>query len=424
MTRQLLAVLALAGLLAAPADAHEGHGDDQPAPRYKVTVPADAPARGNLNDPLLTVVLFSDIQCPYCARLNPILAGLEARYAGDLRIVFRHFPLPFHPQAAPAARATVCAARQELFWPMHDHLFARGSALNDADFTTWAGEIGADPQAFAACMQDPASAEAVDDDMEAGRELEVRGTPTTFINGVKLVGARPAEDFEAVCDAELARARERLAAGVPRAGIYADAIRGGQLREALAPLPLPVRTLGSPRVGPRPARVEVVVFSDFQCPYCELAARDLRAFQADNADTVALVFKHLPLPQHESALAAARAAACADEQGHFWPMHDALFAAQQALDDAPWTGLVDTLSLDRPAFDACMASPRPDARVDADLADADALGVAATPTVFMNGRRLLSGGTDLRNLSRITRRYLLNPDASVGRNGKASSPRE
>jgi predicted DsbA family dithiol-disulfide isomerase len=71
-----------------------------------------------------------------------------------------------------------------------------------------------------------------------------------------------------------------------------------------------------------------------------------------------------------------------------------------------------------------MASPRPDARVDADLADADALGVAATPTVFMNGRRLLSGGTDLRNLSRITRRYLLNPDASVGRNGKASSPRE
>jgi protein-disulfide isomerase len=82
----------------------------------------------------------------------------------------------------------------------------------------------------------------------------------------------PAEDFEAVCDAELARARERLAAGVPRAGIYADAIRGGQLREALAPLPLAVRTLGSPRVGPRPARVEVVVFSDFQCPYCELAA--------------------------------------------------------------------------------------------------------------------------------------------------------
>ncbi|MEZ4265706.1 MAG: thioredoxin domain-containing protein [Myxococcota bacterium] len=421
MSRSLLAVTALGLLCAAapPTRAHEGHAPDEAHARYRVVVPPAADSRGNHVDPLLTLVLFSDLQCPYCARLLPVLDRLEARYPGDLRIVFRHFPLPFHAEAARAARATVCAARQERFWPMHDRIFARQSDLAGADFSVWAGELGADPEAFRECMRDPASAAAVEDDKAAARELEVRGTPTTFINGVKLVGAHPAEDFEALCDEELARARARLGAGVPRAQIYEDAVRDGLIREPLAPLALPVRTAGSPRLGPQRAAVEVVVFSDFECPYCEIAARDLREYQATDPERIAVVFKQLPLPQHEDALAAARAAICAGEQSKFWPMHDALFAAQARLSSAPWTALVAQLGLDRRAFDACMSSRRPDDRVGADIDDADALGVTATPSVYMNGRRLISGGTEPATLERIARRYLADTPNGRGRNGKA-----
>lgn len=421
MTRNPLAPLATMALLAlcGPAMAHDGQAHDAPHERYRVAAPADAPSRGNQADPLVTLVVFSDLQCPFCTRLLPVLKGLESRYGEDLRVVFRHFPLPFHPQAARAARATVCAARQERFWPMHDLIFARQSTLAAADLGAWAAEIGADADAFAACMADPTSAQAVEDDMAAAREVEVRGTPTSFVNGVKLVGARPAEDFEALCDEELARARGRVQAGVPRARIYEDAVRGGQIREPLAPKALAIRTQGSPRLGPARAAIEAVVFSDFQCPYCEIAARDLRAFQATAPDRIALVFKQLPLPQHEDALAAARASICAGEQGQFWPMHDGLFAAQDRLSTAPWAELVTALSLDRAKFQACMASPRPDARINGDIDDADALGVSATPSIYLNGRRLISGGSEPDALERIARRYLDRPQDPRGRNGKA-----
>lgn len=424
MTRtplELLALLAIGALLtlSSPSRANDGHGPDGAALRYRVSVPPGAPSRGNAVDPLVTIVVFSDLQCPFCARLLPVLDALEARYGEDLRIVFRHFPLPFHAQAASAARATVCAARQERFWPMHDKIFAQQSTLASADLTAWAAELGLDPDDFAACMQDPASAEAVEDDMAAAREVEVRGTPTSFVNGVKLVGARAIADFEALCDEELELARGRVEAGVPLARIYEDAIHDGLIREPLAPKALPIRTQGSPRLGPAHPAIEAVVFADFQCPYCEIAARDLRAYQATAPERIALVFKQLPLPQHEDALAAARASLCADEQGRFWPMHDALFSAQDALASAPWTPLVGELGLDRAKFDACMASQRPDARIHADIDDADALGVSATPSIYLNGRRLLSGGSEPATLERIARRYLSQTLDPRGRNGKA-----
>lgn len=421
MTQCPLALLVILALLAlsGPARAHDGRAPDDAPVRYRVAAPASAPSRGNPVDPLVTLVLFSDLQCPFCARLLPVLDRLEARYGGDLRIVFRHFPLRLHAQSAQAARATVCAGRQERFWPMHDKIFTQQSTLASADLAAWAADIGADPEAFAACMRDPASAEAVEDDVAAAGEVEVRGTPTSFVNGVKLVGARPPEDFEALCDEELALARSRLKAGVPRAQIYEDAVRDGRIREPLAPKALPIRTEGSPRLGPPRPAIELVVFSDFQCPYCELAARDLRAYQATAPDRIALVFKQLPLPQHEDALAAARAAICAGEQGRFWPMHDALFAAQDTLARAPWTALVGALHLDRATFNACMASPRPDARIGADIDDADALGVSATPSIYINGRRLISGGSEPAALARIARRYLGPALAPRGRNGKA-----
>ncbi|MCB9787145.1 MAG: thioredoxin domain-containing protein [Deltaproteobacteria bacterium] len=414
MTRpaRLLPALGLLALIAAPrpARAHEDHQ------RYRVDAPSTAPTRGAA-DPLVTLVIFSDLQCPYCARMVEVLDALVERYPDDLRIVFRHLPLPFHPQAMHAARAAECAHRQQRFWPMHDRIFERRTELESADLNAWAAELGADPAAFEACMSDPTSLQVVRDDIATARDLDVRGTPTVFVNGTKMVGARPVDDFAALVDEELALAREKVAAGTPRQSVYAETVRDGQIRTPLAPVALDVPLEGSPRLGPETAGVEVVVFSDFQCPYCRLAAGQLRDFQAAEPERRAVIFKQLPLPQHEDARAAARAAFCAGEQGRFWAMHDALFDAQEELPRAPWRDIAARLGLDPERLRRCMSSSRPDARIDADIATADALRVRATPTIFINGHQLLSGG-DVEALTDAVRRHLVGEPGERGRNGK------
>lgn len=131
----------------------------------------------------VTIAIFSDFECPYCGRAHPVLEEVLRELEGDVRVVFFHYPLPAHPHAAAAARAAVAAERQGRFWEMHDVLFDHQLQLTDADLERYATEIGLDLERFHADLASPEVAARVEADRAAGREVEIEGTPTLFING-------------------------------------------------------------------------------------------------------------------------------------------------------------------------------------------------------------------------------------------------
>jgi protein-disulfide isomerase len=172
----------------------------------RVAVAAEGPARGAAEGAPVTIVEFSDFQCPFCRKVLPTIQQVLARYPDQVRFVYRHFPLGSHARARPAAEASMCADEQQKFWPFHDRLFQSPNALSDEDLLRYAGELGLDQEAFKKCVAEGRFAAQVDRDLQAGREAGVTGTPAFFVNGVLISGSKPADDFFEMIDGELARA--------------------------------------------------------------------------------------------------------------------------------------------------------------------------------------------------------------------------
>jgi protein-disulfide isomerase len=166
---------------------------------------AGAPARGPEDAPI-TIVEFSDFQCPFCSRVVPTLDRIQEAYGDDVRLVFRHFPLHrIHPQAQKAAEASLCADEQGKFWAMHDAMFADQGGLSIAALKEKAAAVGLDETTFAECLDSGRQAERVDSDLEDGVALGVSGTPAIFINGRLLSGAQPYDEIAKIIDDELRR---------------------------------------------------------------------------------------------------------------------------------------------------------------------------------------------------------------------------
>jgi protein-disulfide isomerase len=177
-------------------------------PRYTVDVAADDPALGAATAPV-TLVEFSDFQCPFCLRVAPTLKRLREAYGDRVRIVWKDFPLTsIHPQAFKAAEAGQCAREQGKFWEYHDRLFANQQALEPEFLKKYAVELGLDAATFNACLDTAKYAERVQEHMGVGNSLGVSSTPSTFINGRLLSGAHPYETFTAIIDEELQRANQ------------------------------------------------------------------------------------------------------------------------------------------------------------------------------------------------------------------------
>ncbi len=155
--------------------------------------PADAP---------VTLVLFDDFQCPYCARLVPTIEQIMQAYPNQVRVVFKHFPLSMHKFARQAAVASIAARNQGKFWPLHDQLFANYNQLNDEKIRALAASVGLDMEQFDKDIQDPALQQEIAADMQLGTSSGVRGTPAVYINGVQLKD-RSLAGFRKAIDAEL-----------------------------------------------------------------------------------------------------------------------------------------------------------------------------------------------------------------------------
>ena len=170
----------------------------------RTQVAATGPAKGPESAPV-TIVEFSDFECPFCSRINPTLAQVRENYPDQVRIVFRQFPLDMHPNARKAAEASLCASDQDKFWEMHDAMFADQRNLGVPALKEKAERIGLDAAQFGQCLDSGEYADEVAADLRAGVEAGVNGTPAMFVNGIPLSGAVPYENLAEVIDAELAR---------------------------------------------------------------------------------------------------------------------------------------------------------------------------------------------------------------------------
>ncbi len=187
-------------------------------PLYSIKVVSEDHARYNAGPDFLTpkgckgdecpitIVEYSEFQCPFCSRVMPDVKKVLKDYEGKVRWVVRDFPLSFHPRARPAAIVAHCAGQQKKFWEMYNELFDNQSALGDEDFVKYAKNINLDVKKWQDCVKKPGVVEAqIDKNFESGSKYGVSGTPAFFINGRKLSGALPYQEFKRVIDAELNR---------------------------------------------------------------------------------------------------------------------------------------------------------------------------------------------------------------------------
>jgi protein-disulfide isomerase len=372
--------------------------------RLRVDLRGDEPSVG-ATDALVTIVEFSDFQCPYCAKAaGPVLDAVND-HADDVRLVFKHYPLPGHAKAVPAARAAWAAHQQGKFWEAHDWLYEHKADVEGVRSYLQL-ELGLDGERFGRDSVSEAAGNAIDEDMLAGGKVGITGTPAFLVNGKLYSGTKTRDQWASIIRTELAAARALVDSGVPRAEVYAtlmkDAVAtrgdgapvGGKKPSARANARRPgepdpavtyrVTPDGRPTLGPENAPIAVVVFSDFQCPFCVRLAPRLRSFIERHPD-VKVVMRNLPLQSiHPQARAAAKAALAAGRQGKYWEMHDLLF--ERGVGGGNFTALAAELGLDATKFAADLADPALDASIDEDLAVAKQYGVSSTPATFINGR--------------------------------------
>lgn len=384
---------------------------------WKVPV-GKSPSLGPANA-LVTLVEFSDYQCPYCKRAHATVEELLKRYPGKLRVVFKHRPLPFHPRAMPAALFAMEARAQrgdKGFFEASKLLFDSAPALEDDDLVALGKKMKLNEARVKAALAKGTHKPAIEADGDLADDVEAKGTPTFYVNGKKLSGAKPIAEFQTLIDAELAVAESKVKAGTPALSVYAELIRDGRAGE---PLELAATTPSfgkdNPSKGAAKAAVTIQVFSDFECPFCSRFLPTLAQIEKQYAGRVRIVWRNLPLPFHPNARTAAMAAMEAHAQkgdSGFWRMHDLLFANQRSLDRSSIEGHAKKLGMNLDKLRAALDQQKHETVIKADEAAANAAGVDGTPAIVVNGYHL-AGAQPVAKLKRVIDRAL--EDAKLGR---------
>lgn len=379
--------------------------------------------RGNPDAPV-TMFEFSDYQCPFCSRYfiqtEPAINESYVR-SGEVRVVFRDLPLvQLHPNAPAAHVAALCVADQgaRLFWTMHDQLFqtqAEWQSLPDpnAYFLQLAEGIGTDSAAYSACVESGEKTTIIDQSLAEARALGFSGTPSFLFarpasdETFQLIGAQPYDQFAGLLDALIAGQSPQQAAqpepGDSEIPFWATA-------EGLAPDPdrPGYNMAGDAYRGNLDAKVVVIEFSDFQCPFCRRHTEDTQPSLDEtfvDTDQILWVFKNFPLSIHPQAPAAGIAAECAADQGKFWEMHTLLFATVNDWSinepNPIFNQLAEELALDAEQFAACLESEEAAQKVQSDMADGQQF-VQGTPTfiVLFNGEgRIIPGALPIEQFT-------------------------
>ena len=384
---------------------------------WKVPV-GKSPVIGAKDAPV-TIVVFADLQCPFCRRAHATLEELLKRYPDKIRIVFKHNPLPFHPQAIPAALVSEEAykrGKSKLFWEAVELLYDRQpNNLDEAGLLEVAKSLKLNLHRVKQVLkedpktQKPKASKTIIDDQDLASSLNARGTPHFFINGRRLPGAQPIEKFQALIDERLASAEELMRTKKLRPGqVYAAIMKTAKEEDAPETKKLPAVSTANPSRGPRNAPVVVRMFSDFQCPFCSRVEPTLEQLEKQFPGKIRIVWHNLPLPFHKDApLAAAAALEARAQQGDrgFWAMHELLFANQRALDMASLEGYAQQIGLKLDRFRDALGTGKHKAAIDKDLAMARAAGISGTPGFVINGY-FVSGAQPFPAFAKVVRRAL------------------
>ncbi|HEY1691919.1 MAG TPA: thioredoxin domain-containing protein [Polyangiaceae bacterium] len=388
-----------------------GSWDDADSP---VPISSKDPMWGKRDAPV-TIVQYSDFQCPYCSRVEPTMDQVKTTYGPDkVRVIWKNNPLPFHQNAKPAAEAAqgvFAMAGNDAFWKFHDTAFKNQGQLGTDSYTKWAAEAGVkDAAGYKAGLDSHKWADKVEADLNSGKAAGVQGTPAFFVNGVFINGAQPFDNFKKTIDEELAKAQAKIAAGTPKGRIYvemskenkknAPAAKKGEDEEekedTKTVFKLPVGN--SPVEGSPNALVTIIEFSDFQCPFCSRVEPTLTAVKAKYGDKVRLVWKNEPLPFHPAAEPAAEAAMeVRAEKGDkgFWDVHDKFFASQKDLMNGKEPNIDNIVKIATDAggnadkVKAAITGKTHKKEIDADKEMSEDFQASGTPHFFINGRRLV-----------------------------------
>jgi protein-disulfide isomerase len=384
-------------------------------------VPADSPFKGP-KDAKVTIVEFSDFQCPFCSRVEivtkdkqgndvqPSLPQVLEKYKDSVKVVFRHNPLSsIHPDAHLASQASMAANEQGKFWEFHHKLFENQKALKRPDLEKYATELGLDMAKFKAALDSGKYKAKVDADQADSLKFGSPSTPGFFVNGRYIRGAATLDQFSKIIDEEIKKADELIAKGTPLADVYAKLTEKG-LEKATGPAPRPRLDPNAvykipvdatdPAKGSADALVTIVEYSDFQCPFCSRVAVPyvdprtqtevkpaLPDVLAKYGSKVRVVFKQYPLVSiHPDAFLAGEASLAAHEQGKFWEFHDKIFANQKAIKRPDLEKYATELGLDMAKFKAALDTGKFKPVVDAQMKQGQAIGVPGTPTFFINGK--------------------------------------
>ena len=383
---------------------------------WKVDLHGDEPVKGG-KDALITIVEFTDFQCPFCGKARGALDEVEKNYGDKVRIVFKNLPLDFHKNAMGAAESALCAKDQGKFWEMETRQFSNQGELDADKLPGHAKEVGLNVPKWEQCLKDHKFKPQIDKDMQTAERITATGTPAFFIMGRKLGGARPFDDFKKIIDEEITKAEEKIKGGVAKKDIYAKTIEGA--KEIIPPPPLDAKVNdfdynGSPHMGPRDAKVKIVEFKDFQCQFCARINPTLKQVQKDSNGKVAVVFKHFPLSNqcnkvmnkdmHPAACLAAYWSMAAEDQGKFWEFEDIVYLNFQTMRpsegdaDAQNKAQTDNLKkwaqeigMDVAKAEAYVNGKKYEARLSKDVNEAGPAGVRGTPSVYINGRKYEGG---------------------------------
>jgi protein-disulfide isomerase len=357
-----------------------------------VPVVGNRPLWGPREAPV-TVTVFGDLACSHTVSLLRGLLGEKLRRGNDLRLSFRHFPLSQHAEGRRAAEtlAAIHAARGDhAFWSVLASLLRSGGALDAGVLENSLAAVAVEltPEELSA----PSVKGTLEADRVLGTALYVRETPTVFVNGQRLEGYPSAPPIKEVLDKELKASYLALAAGVGPSVLYRERTAKNLVNLGEdPPARACVKAGAAPSRGPAGALVTVVEFSELECELCRKGAEALRASLGRHPSDVRAVWKHFPLPQHPKARYAAsfalEARKLARDAG-FFAVIDALLVPGAVVDDPTLTRAATRARLAPEALLGAAAAAAHDTAIDADVAEARALGVTGSPTYFVNGRKV------------------------------------
>jgi len=367
-------------------------------PAGVVPVTAEDPAWGSPDAPV-TIVEFSDFQCPFCAVARETLSELKQTYGpSQLRLVWKNSPLPYHNLARPTADAamTVFAlAGADAFWKFHDLVFANQQELSTENYLRWAVMAGVDGAKFQTERSAQLRVAKVEEDVALATRLGVQSTPVFRINGVPLVGAESKEVFKEIIRSQLAAAKNLMMSGTPANQVY-GLLSAKNAAVALAEdedktvWSVPVRK-SDPARGPADALVTLVLFGDFQSPLCKRVDGTLARLEWKYGRNLRVVWKDYPQPFHDRAVPAAvlaRVALAKKGAKGFWQAQRALFDGQEDLSDGALKVISKGLRLSWTRVQKAIARRRFRAVFKASEKLAESLKVSGTPCAFVNGQRL------------------------------------